>query len=157
MRVFIHHNFTILRLTRCISIAPVVYRRRAIGRIPTFDTTASLIEYPLRQHTCLQVTITTIDADGVRHTVRNNVTEYDDSILHESLRGAQAEVVQQEIFSVLIREATNLPTASSRVSERLISIDAAQGVELAFELVSTQTLVTQHSASFVLTLACYTS
>ncbi|KAI0089208.1 subunit 17 of mediator complex-domain-containing protein [Irpex rosettiformis] len=115
--------------------SPVIYRRRAIGRIPTFDTTSSLIEYPLRQHTCLQVSITTIDADGARLTVRNNMTEYDESKLQESLRGAQAEVVQQEIFSVLIREASNLPTASARVSERLISIDAAQGVELAFELV----------------------
>jgi mediator of RNA polymerase II transcription subunit 17, fungi type len=64
------------------------------------------------------------------------MTPYDESVLEESLRCAQAEVVQQEIFSVLIREASNLPTASARVSERLIVIDAAQGTELAFELVS---------------------
>lgn len=116
--------------------APTVYRRRAIGRIPTFDTNAGILEYPLRQYTCLQVSITTIDADGVKHTVKNNVKNYNDSVLEESLRGAQAEAVQQEIFSVLIREASNLPTAATHVSERLIVVDAAQGIELAFELVS---------------------
>lgn len=63
------------------------------------------------------------------------MTEYDEFDLEQSLRGAQAEVVQQEIFSALIREASNLNTASARVSERLIVIDAAQATELAFELV----------------------
>lgn len=132
------------------SSAPVIYRRRAIGRIPAFDTNAGIIEYPLRQNTCLQVAITTIDANGVRNTVRNNVTEYDDSKLEESLRGAQAEVVQQEIFSVLIREASNLSTASARVSERLIVIDAAQSVELAFELVS---LLDSYRLAFLLPIS----
>lgn len=55
--------------------------------------------------------------------------------MEESLRAAQAEVVQQEIFSLLIGEASNLPTALARVSERLIVIDAAHATELRLELV----------------------
>lgn len=53
-----------------------------------------------------------------------------------ALQAAQREVVEQEIFSMLIREAGNLPTASARVSEQLIVIEAAQNTELRFELVS---------------------
>ena len=52
-----------------------------------------------------------------------------------ALEAAQREVVEQEIFSMLIREAGNLPTASARVSEQLIVIEAAQNTELRFELV----------------------
>ena len=47
----------------------------------------------------------------------------------------QTEAVDQEIFALLVREAGSLPTASARVSERLIAIDATQGVYLTFELV----------------------
>lgn len=55
--------------------------------------------------------------------------------LDAALRVAQQEVVEQEIFSLLVKEAGNLPTSMARVSERLIVLDAAQGVELRFELV----------------------
>ncbi|KAF8205025.1 subunit 17 of mediator complex-domain-containing protein [Pholiota molesta] len=53
----------------------------------------------------------------------------------EGCTNAQTEFVDQEIFSLLVKEAGNLPTASARVSERLIAIDAAHGLELTFELV----------------------
>lgn len=118
------------------SVAPTPFRRRAIGRVPTFGTDSGILEYPLRQYTCLQVSITTVDDDGVRSTHHNTMKSYNDKDLEESLRGAQAEVVQQEIFAVLIKEASSLPTASARVSERLIIVDAAQATELVFELVS---------------------
>lgn len=65
----------------------------------------------------------------------NTIVSADDGTLEGSLRAVQQEMVEQEIFAGLIREAGNLPTASSRVSERLIVIDAAQGTELRFELV----------------------
>lgn len=55
--------------------------------------------------------------------------------------------MEQEIFGMLIREAGNLPTASARVSERLIVIEAAQGVELRFELVSATTNI--HIIDFI--------
>jgi mediator of RNA polymerase II transcription subunit 17, fungi type len=57
----------------------------------------------------------------------------------ESLDGmlgkAQMEIVEKEVFTQLINEAANLPTASVRVSERLIVIEAAQDVEIRFEMV----------------------
>ena len=55
--------------------------------------------------------------------------------LDSALKTAQSEIIDQEIFSLLVKEAGNLPTASARVSERLIVIDAAQGLSLTFELV----------------------
>lgn len=55
--------------------------------------------------------------------------------LSGAIKGAQREIVEKEIFGELIKEAGNLSTASARVSERLIVIEAAQDVELRFELV----------------------
>ena len=118
-----------------MNVAPPVFKRRAIGRIPTFDTTTGTLEYPLRQYTHLQVSIVVDGEDGARHVSKNTFKPTDDRSLNVSLRAAQAEVVQQEIFSILIKEASNLSTASARVSERLIALEAAQGTELRFELV----------------------
>jgi mediator of RNA polymerase II transcription subunit 17, fungi type len=72
---------------------------------------------------------------GAKRSFHNRVVLEDESDLHGSLKAAQTEVVEEEIFSVLIREASGLPTASARVSERLIVIKAAPGTELTFELV----------------------
>jgi mediator of RNA polymerase II transcription subunit 17 len=55
--------------------------------------------------------------------------------LNAELRNAQVEIANQEIFSLLVAEAGNLPTASVQVAERLIIINAAQGLDLTFELV----------------------
>ena len=55
--------------------------------------------------------------------------------LDSALKISQLEIIDQEIFSLLVKEAGNLPTASARVSERLLVIDAAQGLSLTFELV----------------------
>ena len=116
-----------------------MFRRRAIGRIPTFDATAGTLEYPLRQFTRLQISIIVDEIDGSRRISKNTyrAEALASSSLEGSLRAAQAEVVQQEIFSILIKEASNLSTAASaRISERLIVLEAAQGTELRFELVS---------------------
>ena len=59
----------------------------------------------------------------------------DDLDLNATLRNAQVEIANQEIFSLLVAEAGNLPTASVQVAERLIIINAAQGLDLTFELV----------------------
>ncbi|KAH9951596.1 subunit 17 of mediator complex-domain-containing protein [Amylocystis lapponica] len=115
--------------------SPPLFRRRAIGRMPTYESDASELEFPLRQRTRLQVSITTTDSDGIHHTAQNCVLPPDNASLEGSLRAAQTEVVEQELFSMLINEAGNLPTASARVSERLIVIEAAQGTDLRFELV----------------------
>jgi mediator of RNA polymerase II transcription subunit 17 len=60
-----------------------------------------------------------------------------------ALKAVQTEAFDQEIFALLVKEAGNLPTASARVSERLIAIDATQGVHLTFELVE-QTFLRRH-------------
>lgn len=57
------------------------------------------------------------------------------SPLEASIRAAQREIVDQEVFAALIREAATLPTATASVSEQLTTIEAAQGIELRFELV----------------------
>lgn len=54
---------------------------------------------------------------------------------NELLRHAQREIVEQEIFAELLKEAGNLPTAAARVSERFITIDVAENSELQFEMV----------------------
>ena len=55
--------------------------------------------------------------------------------LSSYLKNAQVEIVDQEIFSFLVSDAGNLPSASAQVSERLIIINVAQGLDLTFELV----------------------
>ena len=79
--------------------------------------------------------MTRVASDGTRHTTYNRLSNPDDGSLDGALRAAQIEVVEQEVFAALIREASSLPTASAEVSERLISIDAALSTELRFELV----------------------
>ncbi|KAF9821151.1 hypothetical protein IEO21_00759 [Rhodonia placenta] len=127
--------------------SPLVFRRRAIGYIPSLGTETKSIGFPLRQHTRLQVAISTTDANGGRRTARNQIPLVDGLSLEGSLRAAQAEVVEQEIFATLIKEASSLPTASARVSERLIVIEAAQDVDLRFELVDSDSASNAGSGS----------
>ena len=123
--------------------APAVFRRRAIGRMSTLDGTS--LEFPARQRTRLRVSIIRVSPDGSRRIAYNVLSDPDDGTLDGALRAAQAEVVEQEVFAALIREASNLPTASAEVSERLIVIDAAQSTELRFELVGPSILWAQDS------------
>ncbi|KAJ8481963.1 hypothetical protein ONZ51_g5679 [Trametes cubensis] len=117
--------------------SPVLFRRRAIGRMASTDDgiATNALEFPLRQKTRLRVSVARTLLDGTRRTCHSHLTKPDDTSLDGALRAAQAEVVEQEIFSSLIKEASGLPTASAEVSERLIIIDAAQSTELRFELV----------------------
>lgn len=89
----------------------------------------------------------TLASDGTRKVAHSLVPESEDGSIDGSLRAAQAEVVEQEVFSFLINEASNLSSASTEVSERLIIIDAAQAIELRFELVRLRLHV--HSSPFV--------
>ncbi|KDQ64550.1 hypothetical protein JAAARDRAFT_166933 [Jaapia argillacea MUCL 33604] len=111
------------------------FRRRAIGHMITYEATSGSLVFPHRQRTRLRICINTIDDFGQRSSSENFIRTEASETLDGELRAAQTEVVEQEIFSFLIREAGNLPTASARVSERLIVIEAAQGSELRFELV----------------------
>lgn len=75
------------------------------------------------------------DPTGATQVSANILPSDDEAILDGALRAAQREIIEQEIFSILVQEAGSLPTASARVSERLIVIDAAPGLELRIELV----------------------
>ena len=119
--------------------APAEFRQRAIGQIPTIGG-GSVVEFPNRQRTRLRVSITRTAPDGTRRTTYNRLTDLDDGSLDGALKSAQDEVVEQEIFACLIREASNLPTASAEVFQRLIIIEAAQNTELRFELVDGDSL-----------------
>lgn len=131
-------------------LAPATFRRKAIGHMATYgENTSSALVYPHRQNTRLRVTLKLTDNDGVKQSFHNRVVLEDESGLRGSLKAVQTEVVEEEIFSVLIREASSLPTASARVSERLIVIEAAHGTELIFELVCGSIFLSAVCANFV--------
>ncbi|KAI0832410.1 subunit 17 of mediator complex-domain-containing protein [Trametes gibbosa] len=117
--------------------SPPLFRRRAIGRMAAMDSAASEtpLEFPTRQRTRLRVSLTRTSLDGAKHTSHSLLLDPNNGSLDGALCAAQAEVVEQEIFTRLIKEASSLPTASSEVSERLIIIDAGQSTELRFELI----------------------
>lgn len=114
--------------------SPQHIRRRAVAHLSTsaLASTASSLVFPHRQRTRLRVSLSTPTADSF-NTV---ISAVNGDSLDSALRASQQEVVEQEIFGILISEAGKLPTASARVSERLIVIEAAQDMELRFELVS---------------------
>jgi mediator of RNA polymerase II transcription subunit 17 len=102
----------------------------------TYETSSHVLVFPHRQRVRLQVSLILTDPSGFSRTASNNITCLSDASLEDSLKNAQREMIEEELFSVLIKEASTLPTASAQVAERLIVIDAAQGTELKFELVS---------------------
>jgi len=55
--------------------------------------------------------------------------------LNARLSAAQREIVEEELFSELIKEAGSFPSAAAFVSERKICIEAAKDLELTLELV----------------------
>jgi mediator of RNA polymerase II transcription subunit 17 len=101
----------------------------------TYPASFDALVFPYQQHTRLRVSLSISDSNGVQTLAHNSTRAIDNVSVDGLLKAAQEEVVEQEIFSVLVREASSLPTVSARVSERLIVIDAAQGLELQFELV----------------------
>ncbi|KAJ7180114.1 subunit 17 of mediator complex-domain-containing protein [Mycena crocata] len=118
-----------------------VFRRRAVGRMPTYTQPSEPLVFPHRQNMRLCISVSSVSDAGVKRLVsQNTLPTPDASSLDGALRSAQQEIVEAEIFSLLVKEAGSLPTASARVSERLIVIDAAQAVELKFELLDTDAL-----------------
>jgi mediator of RNA polymerase II transcription subunit 17, fungi type len=95
------------------------------------------VEFRHLQNTRLRVTLVITGDNGRVQEAHNtwNNKDGDVSPLEASIRAAQREVVDHEIFAALVREAATLPTATASVSEQLTTIEAAQGIELRFELV----------------------
>lgn len=88
--------------------------------------------FPHRKHVRLRAALKSQGSSS-----HSQIIAYSHETLEGAIRDAQKEVVESEIFDELIKEASILPTASTRVSERLVVVDAAQDTELSFELVST--------------------
>lgn len=97
-----------------------------------------MIVFPRRQKTILCIIIKTKDDSGIEKTACNSLANElkDSDPLQATLQEAQREVLEQEIFSLLIKDASILPTSSVRVAERLLIVEATQDTEIRFELVS---------------------
>ncbi|TFK23261.1 hypothetical protein FA15DRAFT_470912 [Coprinopsis marcescibilis] len=112
-------------------------RRRGLAHLSDVDGESNLI-FANRQELRMRVYLCYRDSDGRDVMVVNSAPKQrsgsPDDTLEDTLMAAQRELVDEEIFSSLIYEASNLTTALARVSERLIVIDASEGVELRFEL-----------------------
>ncbi|THH08655.1 hypothetical protein EW145_g2561 [Phellinidium pouzarii] len=129
--------------------SPPLFRRTAIVHLAFHAMPSSTDEplvFPHRDRTRLRVTLTRKDLFGVASTCHSHVETCSGDTLHSAIKDAQKEVVEKEIFEELIKEASNLPTASARVSERLIVIDAAHNVELRFELID-ESLITSSNTT----------
>lgn len=116
-------------------VAPKHFRRKAIAHLPTHETQTNMLVFPHRQSARLRISLAIMDSTGVTHTVYNSVGFPEHPSLEMSLNDAQREIVDEEIFAILIREASSLPTSSARVAERIIIIDVDHGTELQFEMV----------------------
>lgn len=91
--------------------------------------------FPFRQNTALRIQLSVTDNNGTIVTATHQAMHSTPSSVESYVAAAQREVVEQEIFSLLVQEASSLPTASAKVSERMIAIEAAQATELQIELV----------------------
>ncbi|KAG9317670.1 subunit 17 of mediator complex-domain-containing protein [Chiua virens] len=115
--------------------SPKHFRRKAVAHLSTLEMEANSLIFPHHQSARLRITLTTEDWNGDTHTAHNIIEFSEGPSLEASLKDAQRETVDEEIFAVLIREASNLPTSSARVAERIIIIDVDHGTELRFEMV----------------------
>lgn len=114
--------------------SPVSFRRRALAQMAGQADKEEGLVFPLRQRTRLRITLRASDATGFTDS-QNYIPIIAEDGVEDSLREAQQEIIEQEIFSILVKEASHLPTAGTRVSERLIVVEAAEKIELRFDLV----------------------
>lgn len=128
----LHTVSTLIQIPKALP----VLRQRATGQLATHGSKEPIV-FPRRQRTILCVTVQTKDASGTERIACNTTANElgDDDPLQASLCEAQREVLEQEIFSLLIRDASILPTSSVRVAERLLVVEATQDTEIRFELV----------------------
>ena len=117
--------------------ASPAFRRRAIANLSHFRTNVSEpLEFPGRNRMKLRVSLRRKrDAGETVSSQSDHSAGSSRDTLHDQLSCAQRELVEQEIFDELIKEASYLPTMSARVSERQIAVEAAQGVELHLDMV----------------------
>ncbi|KAF7301716.1 Mediator of RNA polymerase II transcription subunit 17 [Mycena indigotica] len=114
--------------------ASAMFRRRAVARMPIYEQPSEPMIFPHRQKTRMSISVSNVDPPSKKLLSINTMSTMDDGSVDFALRAAQREVVEHEIFSNLVKEAGSLPTSTARVSERLIVIEAAKGLELRFDL-----------------------
>ncbi|THV08497.1 hypothetical protein K435DRAFT_13103 [Dendrothele bispora CBS 962.96] len=131
--------------------SPQTFRRNAIAYMAHGDESADNLVFPHRLNTRLRISLANVATDGPRMYTHNSVSQNKDgSSLDETLKCAKREIIEQEIFALIAQEAGTFPTASARVSERLIVIEAAQGTELKFELLDADLISDSSSAADLL-------
>ncbi|KAI5893539.1 uncharacterized protein SCHCODRAFT_02501079 [Schizophyllum commune H4-8] len=151
---------TAMDLLVCFGLeeSPPAFRRQSIATMGSFEADTDPLNFPHRQRTRLRVTLTTTLPSGARVQSQNTIThapvdapalhaQEEASTLHGLIQQAQHEMVDREMFSVLVREAGHLPTAAAHVREKFIVIEAAQGVSLRFDMVDNETLLSNALAT----------
>ncbi|KAL0949506.1 hypothetical protein HGRIS_009558 [Hohenbuehelia grisea] len=115
-----------------------VFKRKALGLLNQLDGGKEDIIFPQLPRTRLLISLVTTADDGTKKYICNSFVGTDKATLDGQLRAAQQQVTEQEIYTFLVKEASQLPTASARITERQIIVDAARGTELTFELVDSE-------------------
>ncbi|KAF9009018.1 subunit 17 of mediator complex-domain-containing protein [Cyathus striatus] len=115
--------------------SPALFRRKAIAQMAGYKTTSSDLTFPYRDRSRLRVHIISSDSTDKQARSTNIEVKSNQTTLGATIRAAQEEIVDQEIFALIVKEAGSFSGVPARVSERLVVIEAAPGVEIKFELV----------------------
>ncbi|KAF8341421.1 subunit 17 of mediator complex-domain-containing protein [Cantharellus anzutake] len=93
------------------------------------------LNFTLRQHRRLKISIASQDDNQSYSNMIDLVQDHESASLENRVSVAQREIVEQEIFAELIREAGTFPSAAATVSETRITMMAAKDIEANFELI----------------------
>jgi hypothetical protein len=104
--------------------------------LPYDQTDSEPVLFLSQDKTYLRVNLTISDESGVTVTSSSSPPPPSSNVPNDLLREAQRSFIEQEIFQLLIRDAGHLSYASCRVSDKVVILEAAPGVELRCELVS---------------------
>ncbi|EJD52537.1 hypothetical protein AURDEDRAFT_181116 [Auricularia subglabra TFB-10046 SS5] len=119
--------------------APPEFKRRALGYLSDIDRDIEPVVFQRRQKTRLRISLTTTSPDDSRSVAHNTLRAPEGTEINSVFTYVQQELIEQEIFSELFREAEKLPTADTRVTERLIVVDIAHTAELSCTMVPSET------------------
>ncbi|KAI0036764.1 subunit 17 of mediator complex-domain-containing protein [Vararia minispora EC-137] len=112
-------------------------KRLALAALPYDQSNSEPVLFPQQEKIWLRISLVATDKSGASVTSSSTPPPPRSTVPDDLLRDAQRSFIEQEIFRMLIRDAGHLSYASCRVSDKVIVLEAAQGVELRCELVST--------------------
>lgn len=119
--------------------SPYEFKQRALAYLSAADQESSQVVFQHRQKLRLRISLTRPNSDGTKSVSYNTLHPPNATDVNTTIQYAQQEVVEQEIFRELFREAEKYPTGDTKVSERLIVISIAHTMELCFTLVPSLT------------------